>query len=135
MAGVATAKYVTDDVGTRIGVLTGIDDYHKILEDEGELESIRAYDVAKTSGDEAIPFEQAVKEIESGSGMSHRIFIQRRAQKELSRIPNRSFGRIKESIIRLGEDPLPRGCKKLTGRDASLHSPSSIPQVNAHVRS
>ena len=68
MAGVVAAKYVTDDVGTRIGVLIGIDDYHKILEDEEELASIRAYDAAKASGDEAIPFEQAVKEIESGSG-------------------------------------------------------------------
>jgi hypothetical protein len=28
-----------------------------------ELESIRAYDDAKTSGDEAIPFEQAIEEI------------------------------------------------------------------------
>ena len=49
--------------------------------------------------------------------MSYKICILRRAQKELSRIPNRSFERIKESIIRLGEDPLPRDCKKLTGRD------------------
>lgn len=69
MAGVATAaKYVTDDAGTRIGVLIGIDDYHRLLEDEEELESIRAYDAAKASGDEVIPFEQAVKEIKSGSG-------------------------------------------------------------------
>jgi len=68
MAGVADAKYVTDDVGTRVGVLIGIDEYHRMLEDEEELASIRAYDVAKASGDEAIPFEQAVKEIESGSG-------------------------------------------------------------------
>ncbi|KAF5414240.1 MAG: hypothetical protein C5S48_09480 [Candidatus Methanogaster sp.] len=68
MAGVAAAKYVTDDAGTRIGVLIGIDDYHRILEDEEELAAIRAYDVAKASGDETIPFEQAVKEIESGSG-------------------------------------------------------------------
>ena len=29
-----------------------------------ELESIRAYDAAKSSGDEAIPFDQAVREIE-----------------------------------------------------------------------
>ena len=65
MAGVVAAKYVTDDVGTRVGVLIGIDEYHRILEDEEELASIRAYDVAKASGDEAIPFEQAVKEIES----------------------------------------------------------------------
>ena len=29
-----------------------------------ELDSIRAYDAAKASGDEIIPFEEAVKEIE-----------------------------------------------------------------------
>jgi hypothetical protein len=37
---------------------------HRILEDEDALASIRAYDATKASGDEAIPFEQAVKEIE-----------------------------------------------------------------------
>ncbi|MEA3282286.1 MAG: hypothetical protein U9Q68_06955 [Euryarchaeota archaeon] len=65
MAGVVAAKYVTGDARTRVGVLIGIDEYHRILEDEGELASISAYDVAKASGDEAIAFEQAVKEIES----------------------------------------------------------------------
>ena len=65
MAGVAGVKYRTDDARTRTGVLIGIDDYHRILEDEEELESIRVYDAAKASGDEAIPFEQAVKEIEN----------------------------------------------------------------------
>ncbi len=49
--------------------------------------------------------------------MSYRIYIMRRAQKELSRIHGRSFERIKESIMLLGEDPLPHGCKKLIGRD------------------
>jgi len=68
MAGVSAAKYVTDDAGTRIGVLIGIDDYRGTLEDEEELAYIRAYDAAKSSGDEAIPFEQAIKEIEIGSG-------------------------------------------------------------------
>ena len=36
----------------------------KALEDLEELESIRAYDDAKLSSDEAIPFEQAIEEIE-----------------------------------------------------------------------
>ena len=47
MAGVAAAKYVTDDAGTRIGVLIGIDYYYRILEDEVELPPIRAYDGQK----------------------------------------------------------------------------------------
>ena len=37
----------------------------QILEDLEELESVLAYDAAKSSGDEAIPFEQALEEIQS----------------------------------------------------------------------
>ncbi len=57
-------NYVVDKQGNRIGVLLDIKEYHKILEELEELESIRAYDVAKSSGDEAVPFEQAITEIE-----------------------------------------------------------------------
>ncbi len=56
--------YVVDAKGDRIGVILPIDDYRKLLEELEELEAIRAYDAAKSSGDEAIPFEQAVREIE-----------------------------------------------------------------------
>ncbi len=59
-------RYVVDERGHRIGVLLNIEDYRKLLEELEELESIRAYDAAKASGDEAVPFEQAVAEIESG---------------------------------------------------------------------
>ena len=31
-----------------------------------ELEAIRAYDAAKAADDEAVPFEQAIREIERG---------------------------------------------------------------------
>ncbi len=57
-------RYVVDENGTRISVLLSIEDYQRLLEELEELESIRAYDVAKASGDEVIPFEQAVAEIE-----------------------------------------------------------------------
>jgi hypothetical protein len=57
-------RYIVDEKGNRIGVLLDIEDYHKLLAQLEELESIRAYDAAKTSGDEAIPFEQAIAEIE-----------------------------------------------------------------------
>ena len=57
-------RYVVDENGTRVSVLLDIDDYRRILEELEELESIRAYDVAKASNDEVIPFEQAVREIE-----------------------------------------------------------------------
>jgi PHD/YefM family antitoxin component YafN of YafNO toxin-antitoxin module len=57
-------NYVIDEQGNPIGVVLDIADYRKLLEELEELESIRAYDAAKASGDEAIPFDQAVAEIE-----------------------------------------------------------------------
>ena len=57
-------RYIVDEKGNRVGVLLDIEDYHRLLAELEELESIRAYDAAKASGDEAIPFEQAVAEIE-----------------------------------------------------------------------
>lgn len=57
-------NYVIDERGNRVAVLLDISDYYKLLEELEELESVRAYDAAKDSGDEAIPFEQAVTEIE-----------------------------------------------------------------------
>ena len=57
-------RYIVDEKGNRIGVLLDIEDYHRLLAELEELESIRAYDAAKASGDEVIPFEQAIAEIE-----------------------------------------------------------------------
>ena len=57
-------RYVVDEEGHRVGVILDLAEYRKIIEELEELESIRAYDAAKASGDEAIPFEQAVDEIE-----------------------------------------------------------------------
>jgi len=57
-------RYVVDEKGDRIGVLLDLEDYRKLLEELEELESIRAYDTAKACGDESIPFEQAIHEIE-----------------------------------------------------------------------
>ena len=57
-------RFVTDEDGKRTAILLDVEDYNKLLEELEELESIRAFDAAKSSGDEAIPFEQAVAEIE-----------------------------------------------------------------------
>ena len=43
-----------------------LEDYQRLLEALEELDSIKAYDEAKASEDEVIPFEQAVEEIERG---------------------------------------------------------------------
>src|SRR5918996_5315751 len=58
---------VVDNQGKRIAVLIGIEEYHKLLEELEELDSIRAYDAAKASGDERIPFDEAIREIEQHS--------------------------------------------------------------------
>ena len=59
-------KYVTNERGERVGVILSMEDYQKVLEQLEELESIRAYDEAKASKDEAVSIEHAVKEIEKG---------------------------------------------------------------------
>lgn len=56
--------YLVDEKGKKNGVLLDIKDYRKILHELEELESIRAYDAAKSSEDEIISFEKAVNEIE-----------------------------------------------------------------------
>jgi hypothetical protein len=56
MATTPRPRYVVDDEGKPSGVLLDIDDYRQMPE---ELESIRAYDEAKASSDEVVPFEQA----------------------------------------------------------------------------
>jgi hypothetical protein len=57
-------KYLTNRRGQKVGVVLAMEDYKKIVADIEELESIRAYDAAKASGDEAIPFPKATQEIE-----------------------------------------------------------------------
>ncbi len=58
-------RYVVDDTGNRVAVLIDMEAYQKILEAIEELEAISAYDEAKSSNDGIIPFDQAIKEIES----------------------------------------------------------------------
>jgi PHD/YefM family antitoxin component YafN of YafNO toxin-antitoxin module len=57
-------RYLVDADGNRVAVLLTMEDFRRMLEELEELESIRAYDAAKASGDTAIPFGQAVAEVE-----------------------------------------------------------------------
>ena len=59
-------QFVVDDSGKKTGVILTIEEYEKLIEEAEELEAIRAYDAAKAANDKAIPFEQAVTEIERG---------------------------------------------------------------------
>ncbi len=57
-------QYLTDREGNRVKVVLDIEQFQQMLEDLEELDDIRAYDAAKASGDEAIPFDQAMAEID-----------------------------------------------------------------------
>lgn len=61
---VTAPRYVTDENGNRVEVVIHIEEYRRLLDAAEELESLRAYDAAKATQDEAIPFEQAISEIE-----------------------------------------------------------------------
>ncbi|CAN5637678.1 hypothetical protein BH23BAC4_BH23BAC4_07070 [soil metagenome] len=61
-------QFVTDDAGHRVAVLIGLERYRQLLEAVEEIEALRAYDDAQASRDEAIPFEEAVREIEQVRG-------------------------------------------------------------------
>ena len=57
-------KYVVDEKGKAVSILLDIKTYRRLMSELEELEAIRAYDAAKASRDEAIPFSQAIHEIE-----------------------------------------------------------------------
>ena len=65
MAAKGRGKFVVDEEGKPVSVLLAIKAYRRILKDLEELDAIRAYDAAKASRDEVIPFEKAIQEIES----------------------------------------------------------------------
>jgi mRNA interferase RelE/StbE len=49
--------------------------------------------------------------------MSYKILILRQAQKELAQLAKQEYERIKEAVENLSNEPRPKGCKKLTGRE------------------
>lgn len=57
-------KYVVDSKGKPVSVIVGVREYRQMLRDLEERESIKAYDRAKASGGETVPFDQAFEEIE-----------------------------------------------------------------------
>ncbi|WP_205623611.1 type II toxin-antitoxin system RelE family toxin [Anditalea andensis] len=47
----------------------------------------------------------------------YKVRVERKAQKKLAKIPEPYYSNIKTAILDLGNDPRPKGCKKLKGRD------------------
>ncbi len=57
-------QFLVDERGNRTAVLLDIERYSELLEAQEELETIRAYDEAKASGDEAAPLAHALLKVE-----------------------------------------------------------------------
>ncbi len=60
-------RYLTDHEGKRVGVVLDMERFQHILEDLEELDDIRAFDAAQTSGDDGVPFDRAIAEIGQNS--------------------------------------------------------------------
>jgi hypothetical protein len=58
-------QFITNTKGQKVSVILPMREYNKMIEELEELADVRAYDDAKDSDEESIPFEQAVKEIEA----------------------------------------------------------------------
>jgi len=61
-------KYVVDEKQHRKSVLLPVAEWEQVVEELEELDDIRAFDAAKAGSQEAVPFEQAVHEIQEGYG-------------------------------------------------------------------
>jgi PHD/YefM family antitoxin component YafN of YafNO toxin-antitoxin module len=60
-------QYVVDENDSKKAVVLPLSEWEQILSELEELDDIRAYDQAKSTADEAIPFDQAVREIRNRS--------------------------------------------------------------------
>ncbi len=59
------AKRRATKKGGKVSIVLNVKQYEELLDDLDELESIRAYDAAKKSGEKPIPFVEAIRELES----------------------------------------------------------------------
>jgi hypothetical protein len=56
-------RFITDEHGERVAVIVDLEFYRSLLEAAEELEEIRDFDTAKESGENPLPFEQALREL------------------------------------------------------------------------
>jgi mRNA interferase RelE/StbE len=45
------------------------------------------------------------------------VILRKSASREIAGLPEEYYSRVKKSILSLGDDRYPHGCKKLTGRE------------------
>ena len=59
-------RYIVDEDGNRVAAVLPIEEYQHLLDQLEDLEDIRLFDKAMASGEEAIPLEDFIREIENG---------------------------------------------------------------------
>ena len=59
-------EYVVDEQQHRKAVLLSVAEWDQVVDELEELDDIRAFDEAKAGSQDAIPLEQAVREIQEG---------------------------------------------------------------------
>lgn len=57
-------QYAVDEKQHRKAVLLPVSEWDRVVEELEELDDVRAYDAAKSGSQDAVPFEQAVREIQ-----------------------------------------------------------------------
>lgn len=57
-------QYIIDDAQQTTAVVLPVNEWNNVLDALEELDDIRAYDQVKSQSSDAIPFEQAIGEIE-----------------------------------------------------------------------
>ncbi len=57
-------SYIVGEDGKRTAVVVDLEEYDRLLDALEEIESIRAYDAAKASGERPVPFDEAMDAIE-----------------------------------------------------------------------
>jgi hypothetical protein len=62
----AREQYVVDAEGNPVAVIVDIQFYRRVLDAWEGLEAFQAYDLAKASGEQLIPLEEALRRVEEG---------------------------------------------------------------------
>ena len=62
-------EYVVDEQQHRKAVLLPVAEWEQVVSELEELDDIRAYDSAKETSSEKLPFDQAVREIKQDYGV------------------------------------------------------------------
>lgn len=59
-------EYLIDERNQKKAVVLPFSEWEQLLDELEELDDVRAYDQAKTNPSEVIPFEDSVRELQSG---------------------------------------------------------------------